>query len=119
MIKHIHGANGIQITGMYNSMPYISTSALSSGQLRWNGSNNHIEVYDGVLWHAMPDSSPTISLDDHTKSILRWAEEKMQEEHELKKRMEQHPGLRDAYEQFKVMDALILEEKQQGVYRRA
>ena len=36
----------------------------------------------------------------------------MSEELELKTRMEKHPGLKDAWERFKVMDALTLEEEQ-------
>jgi hypothetical protein len=34
----------------------------------------------------------------------------MAEERDLKERMERHPGLKQAYEQFKIMDALTLEE---------
>ena len=35
-----------------------------------------------------------------------WAKQKRQEEVNLKMRMEEHPGLKDAYEKFQVMDVL-------------
>jgi hypothetical protein len=54
------------------------------------------------------------------QEILTWAEKKMREDLELEKRMEQHPGLRDAYEKFKVMDVLTQEnDNKKGIYTRA
>jgi hypothetical protein len=34
----------------------------------------------------------------------------MEQEQNLEQRMEQHPGLQQAYEQFKIMDILTLEQ---------
>jgi hypothetical protein len=38
----------------------------------------------------------------------------MQEEKDLHKRMERHSGLKQAYEQFRIMDILTLEEEKHG-----
>jgi hypothetical protein len=43
----------------------------------------------------------------------------MSEEQDLERRMQDHPGLRDAYEKFKVMDTLTSDKITQGAYRRA
>jgi hypothetical protein len=90
-----------------SSAPYINMSNPSAGMVRYNGSQ--MEVYDGHSWLSMT-SHQTIQLDAHTQELLSWADRKMKEEVDLMRRMEQHPGLKDAYEKFKIMDALTLEE---------
>ena len=116
MIVGLTGTAGIMVTGG-SSSPYINMSNPSAGMVRYNG--NNMEVYDGHVWISM-GSHNTIQLDSRAQEVLHWAEQKMQEEANLKRRLDQHPGLKDAYERFKVMDALTLEEeKHQGVYRRA
>lgn len=100
-------------------MPYINTSMLSAGQVRYNGSTQNIEVYDGTTWLTMTGSSPIVQLDPRAMRVLDWAEKKMSEEEDLERRMKDHPGLKDAYEQFKVMDALTKDKISEGTYRRA
>jgi hypothetical protein len=107
MISGITGSAGVMITGG-SSNPYINMNNASAGMVRYNGSN--MEVYDGSSWLTM-GSYPTIQLTADVQNILHWAEKKMREEQTLEQRMTRHPGLRDAYEKFRVMDALTLEEK--------
>lgn len=109
MIKGIYSGNGITVSGI-TSPPYINMSNPSSGMMRYNGNTQSVEVYDGMSWFSM-SSAPQVELDHRVREIVTWAEKKMLEERELMSRIEKHPGLRDAYEKFKIMDALTLEEK--------
>ena len=119
MIKHLQGGPGISISGGLSNLPYINTSMLSSGQLRYNGSTQNIEVYDGNIWLNMSSSAPIVQLDARAIRVLDWAEKKMSEEEDLERRMKDHPGLKDAYEQFQVIDALTRDKISEGTYRRA
>ena len=56
-------------------------------------------------------SYATIALSPTTEEAINWVKYKMLEEKNLHERMERHPGLKQAYEQFKIMDILTLEEK--------
>ena len=46
---------------------------------------------------------------------MEWARNKMQEERRLQERMKQYPALQDAYDKFRVIDALTLKEEQNEV----
>jgi hypothetical protein len=54
--------------------------------------------------------SYSVGLSPEAEKIVQWAEEKMREESELRARMKDHPGLREAYERLEIMKALTLEE---------
>jgi hypothetical protein len=106
MISSLMGHAGVMVTGG-SSNPYINMSNPSAGMVRYNGSN--MEVYDGNSWLSI-GSHQTVQLDARTQQILEWAEKRMMEETSLRLRMERHPGLKDAYEKFKIMDVLTQEE---------
>lgn len=63
------------------------------------------------MWQTWANNSATVTLTPEAEELLDWARQKRQEEVNLKMRMEEHPGLKDAYEKFKIMDALTLEEE--------
>ena len=109
MIKHIVEGPGISITGSF-SPPYISPGSQSAGMIRYNTSSQTTEVYDGNTWLTM-SSSPSVALSNDTLEVLDWARKKMLEEQNLYKLMEQHPGLKDAYEKFEIMKALCSKEE--------
>ena len=77
-----------------------------SGQVRYNLSNQCMEVFDGNMWQMVGSSFASIGLTQEAEELLDWAKQKRQEEVNLKMRMEEHPGLKDAYEKFQVMDVL-------------
>lgn len=92
-----------------------STGASSfAGQLRYNSSAGGLEVFDGNMWQRIGSSIAQVSLSPEAEALMEWVREKMQEEQELKTRIEKHPGLKDAWERFKVMDVLTL-EKDRGI----
>jgi plastocyanin len=76
------------------------------GQMRFNPSNQQIEVYDGISWLTMSNSHASIGLTGDAEEAVAWAIEKRREEQELKELCAQHPGLQEAYDKFQVMKAL-------------
>jgi hypothetical protein len=98
------------INGGYHNFPYISPGTVGAGQLRWNPNMNEMEVNDGIVWRSLGANDTSISLTNDAQDALTWAITKMQEERELKERMQRHPGLQDTWEKFKIMEALCQEQ---------
>ena len=107
------------IKNVYSNSPYLTVGASMSpniygtgpmmGQIRYNPTSSNYEVYDGTNWQIVSNSIP-VGLSHDADEGLRWAIQKKREEEELKARMERHPGLKDAYEKFQLMDILTKEE---------
>ena len=98
------------INGGYHNFPFMSPGAVGSGQLRWNTNTNEMEVNDGVSWRSLGANDTNISLTNDAQDALTWAITKMKQERDLKERIQRHPGLRDTWEKFKIMEALCQEE---------
>ena len=117
MIKGVNGANGVQVNSGYFSWPsfYNQNSSNSLvGQVRYNGSNQNLEVYDGTTWLMLQTAYPTIELAPHVQAIVTWAQCKMAEESRLQALAEKHPAVADALnalhkaeEQIKIVTALV------------
>lgn len=105
MIASLNCGGGVTVTGGANG-PYVDMSRPSAGMVRYNG--NNMEVYDGHNWLSI-STHASVQLDPDVQRILEWAQKKMLEDQALHVRMSRHPGLREAYEKFKVLDALTLE----------
>jgi hypothetical protein len=110
MIKGLQGSAHVVVTGGNTSVPYVNSNINNpvQGMMRISGSD--MQVFDGSGWLSMTTSYATVALSPTTEEAINWAKRKMQEEKDLHKRMEQHPGLKSAYEQFQIMDALTLKE---------
>ena len=80
-----------------------------SGNLRYNTTTQAYEVYDGNNW-IMVSQGATVGLSGDADSAIRWAIEKQREEADLKAKMERYPALKDAYDKFKMMEALAYDE---------
>jgi hypothetical protein len=130
MIKGIYsGGKYVQVNNgqtpsvsIYNSGNSFSNGAQGfAGQLRYNTNNQSMEVFDGNMWQIISTSVAQVGLSPIAEEALDWVRQKMQEEKDLFERMKRHPGLKDSYDQFKVMDALTAEEEKSksGVYQRA
>jgi len=111
MIKGIQGSAHVVVNGGNTSVPYVSANINNpvQGMIRINGSD--MQVFDGSSWLSMSTSYATVALSPTTEEAINWAKCKMLEEKNLHERMERHPGLRQAYEQFRIMDALTMEEE--------
>lgn len=103
------------IKNFYSTSPHITVGTAPTpnlygngpmmGAVRYNPGNTNYEVYDGSVWHVVGGSVP-VGLSHEADEALRWAIERKREEAGLRERMDRHPGLRDAYEKFRVMDIL-------------
>lgn len=117
MIKSITPGTGINITNSYSSWPSFYNSPSSNslvGQMRYNGSNQCIEVYDGNTWMMMTGAYPTVELAPHVQAVVAWAQAKMAEEARFKELAAKHPtvadaleGLKKAYDRVNVVTALV------------
>ena len=92
------------------SAPYINNNGMQSiGQIRYNTMTQQMEVYDGMTWIVI-SQNVSVGLSWAADEAIRWANEKMREEADLKQRIERHPGLKDAWEKFQIMDILSKED---------
>jgi hypothetical protein len=118
MIKTINGGAGITVNNGYNTWPsfYNSPSNGNSlvGQLRYNGSGQNLEVYDGTAWLMVSNAYPTVELTGDVQAILNWAREKIHEENRIKELAAKHPSVADALEaveqtkeQVRIVAALV------------
>jgi epoxyqueuosine reductase QueG len=108
MINNLTVTSPFLTTNSY-SAPFIGNTGQSAGEVRWNINSQQMEVYDGSIWQTI-SQNVSIGMSYETDEVLRWAGYKMREEAELKKRMEKYPTLKSAYEQFKMVEALVHEE---------
>ena len=104
MIKSINGSNGITISGGYTTWPQFYNNSSSNplvGQVKYNGSSQNFEVYDGSAWLTMSSGYPTVELSGDVQSVLNWARAKMMEEQRLAELAAKHPSVADALEAVK------------------
>ena len=111
MIKGLtqHGKYTV-VNGGNTSVPYVTQNPDKpmQGMVRVWGTD--MQVFDGSSWMNMNTSYASIGLTPDAEELLDWARKKRQEEVNLHMRIEQHQGLKDAYEQFKIMDILTKQE---------
>lgn len=119
MIKNVAAGNGIVINNSYNNWPSFYNSAQSTGntligQVRYNGSSQNLEVYDGNGWLSLSTSYPTIELSTDVQLVIKWARMKIDEEARIKELAAKHPTVADALaavklaeEQVRVVAALV------------
>ncbi len=111
MIKNITQSGAfMQVSSYYP--PQIYNTGQSAGEVRYNTNTQQMEVYDGTNWISITQTA-TVGLTMPAEEAIRWAQSKMAEEAALKERMDKHPGLKDAYEKFQMMDILTKEEDAQ------
>ena len=87
------------------------SGAQGVGNMRYNTSNQNMEVFDGNNWVQLNMGFASVGLTTEAERLLDWARTKQDEEFKLKELMEKHPGLREAYERLEIMKALTLEEE--------
>ena len=112
MINNLIVTSPFLTTSAYNST-WVPNNGQSAGQVRFNTGSQQMEVYDGSSWFVMSQNA-SIGLSYEAEEVLRCAGYKMREEDDLKKRMEKHPTLKHAYEQYKMIEILVHEEEQSG-----
>ena len=86
----------LTVTGGMTGHPYISPGAQSAGMMRRNTSLNVMEVYNGTTWISLSGSHATVDLNPRAQSIMRWAENKMMREEEVKALAEKYDSVATA-----------------------
>lgn len=110
MIKYISSGSPHLQVNVSGGGVYYNSSAPSAGMMRYY--SNDVQVYDGSSWLTISGTAD-VRLSTDAESVITWAKQKMTEEMRLKDLMEQHPGLRDAYEKFEIMKILVTESEKQ------
>ena len=96
--------------------PYIPQN-YNAGQLRYNTSNQIMEVYDGNGWRMLTQTA-SISVSPVLDNIINWATVKMEEERRIKEKAKKFPSVADALNEFEyarerllVVESLCNEEE--------
>ena len=120
MIKYIASSGkyinviGGPATNYINNYP----GAQGVGNLRFNTTNQSMEVYDGNGWITLQMGHVNVGLNAEAESLLDWARTKRNEELELEAFAENNPTVRDLLntikqkqEQITIVKALIKKEE--------
>ena len=120
MIKSIHSSSPfLTVSGGNPGSTYIGNYSNSPGvgNMRYNPSNQNIEVYDGSTWIILSAHHTNINLSDDAVSLLEWARKKRNEELELERLAQTSPAIKDLItqieekeEQIRVVQTLLKEE---------
>jgi hypothetical protein len=109
MIQNLQSYSASIVVSNPANPPIYNNGQQSAGMIRYNTSMHRTEVYDGTSWQML-GMDGGIGLSPDAEMAISWAKEKMQEEKLLKAKMEKYPALKDAYEQFKIIEALVNED---------
>jgi len=115
MIRSLTGSRYVSVNNGNPSPTYMNPSpgALNVGQVRFNTSLQGFEVYDGFNWLQIQSGHTHLDLTGDAASAIDWARQKMQEEQELKRLMDKHPGLKDLYDKFEMLKVLCQQEEKE------
>ena len=120
MIDYVIGGEYLNVVSNKGAQPYINMSSSQPmiGALSYDHNSQQMKVYDGNGWMAIGGGSATVNLSPNAIAILKWAEQKMQEEFERNRLAETNPTVRDLMNQIKqkeeqlaIVQALIKEEE--------
>ena len=87
-----------------SSSNYVNSyaGAQGVGNIRFNTTNQSMEVYNGQNWQTLSLGSTSVSLSGEAESLLAWARQKRAEEEALEKLAETNPTIKDLVEQIKM-----------------
>ena len=103
-------------------MPYIpqNTSNPLTGMMRI--SNSSMEVFNGSSWQVLPSSFTTVSLDQESQDLLRWAKEQRKIEQDRADLVNKNPALKKAYdaviraeENFELLSKFVEVQEEPGI----
>ena len=104
MIKSIHSSSPfLTVSGGNPGSTYIGnySNAPGVGNMRYNPSNQNIEVYDGSTWIILSAHHTNINLSDDAVSLLEWARKKRDEDLERERLVQTNPVIKDLVNQIK------------------
>ena len=109
MIKYIASSGkyttviGGSATNYINNYP----GAQGVGNMRFNTTNQNMEVYDGNSWIQLYMGNATVGLNDEAESLLDWAKKKRNEEMELEALASTNPTIKDLLDTIKQKEEQI------------
>ena len=116
MIKAIHTIGKyIQVIGG-SASTYVTAQGSSQGvgNLRFNTSQQRLEVYDGMTWLELNTPHASVGLNGAAEEAIDWVQQQMAEEKRLEGLAKKHPAVADALaavgqakEQVKIVVALV------------
>lgn len=92
-----------QLTSSSYSPPFVGNNGQSAGSMRYNTLTQQVEVFDGFNWLVV-SQNVNIGLSWSAEEAIRWAEQKMNEERELKELAEKSEAVKIALDNFKLAE---------------
>ncbi len=109
MIKNINASGRyMQVSGNPGST-YVNnySGALGVGDVRYNTTNQNLEVYDGSTWIQIQSGYASVGLNAEAESLLDWARQKRDEELQIQTLAKSNVAIKDLLEQRKTIDDQI------------
>jgi hypothetical protein len=109
MIKSINSTSP-SITAYVSSpaTPYINNSGGQGvGNVRFNTTNQCMEVYDGYSWIQLTSSVASVGLTPEVELLIDWARLKKHEEENINTLARNNPAIADLLNQRKTIDEQI------------
>jgi hypothetical protein len=94
-LEVVGGTAATHVSRTYNS------SSHNQGQMMYDLDSQCMKVFDGNSWIVLAGSYATVNLSYEAQSLLDWAQFKRAEERKLEKLLEEHPQLKEAYNDLK------------------
>jgi len=110
MINTVNGLGKyIVVDGGMPSSTYINTNSgyMNVGDMRFNPSQQRIEVYDGNHWVTLNSGHASVRLTSYAETVIDWAAKKMQEDMELEALSKSNATIADLVNQKKNLDDKI------------
>jgi len=109
MISRLSTDGNLSLIG--NNSMYINDSGHpDTGKIRYNTTLYRFEVHDGYSYVEV-GQHVTISLSPQIETVIKWAESKMIEEQSLQDRLNKYPALKTAYDNFKLINQITLDQE--------
>jgi hypothetical protein len=94
-LEVVGGTASTHVSRTYNS------SAHNQGQMMYDLDNQCMKVFDGNSWIVLAGSYATVNLSYEAQSLLDWAQHKREQERLRDKLIQEHPQLKEAYDDLK------------------
>jgi hypothetical protein len=97
MIKNVHGIGQYLVVYNNSASNYINNYSGSQGvgNIRFNTSNQTMEVYDGAMWQTLKMGESSVSLTQDAVEALDWVNQKREEERKIQELAEKYPAVAD------------------------
>ena len=74
------------------------TGAQGVGNMRFNTTNQNMEVFDGNNWQQLNMAYASVDLNSEAQQLLEWARNERNRKWAIEAKMKNNPALRKAYE---------------------